>query len=780
MEEVESGFNAFQFGFEGSLRRRNRRVAFWMTMLFLSFALLAGCHRDSNVRKHKYLESGERYSAQGKNKEAAIQFANALKIDKNFAEAHFALAQTYLHMGALSGAYSELQKTVNLQPSNVKARIDLGNMLLAGNKADDAQAQATAAIALQPDNADVHALLSRIAAWRGQKDIALTEIHRALELAPNEASLHETYALLEAGDPAQIASVEDEVKKSVALDPKSVNAKLLLAAFYVRNNRLQEAEKIGWDAIATDPNSISARENVAQIVLKEGDQRRAEEVLRQASKDLAGDPRGVRLLADYYAGSGQLDKAKAEFADLAQKYPKNVSVKEGYVRVLLQVKDNAAAQSLVNDLMKKYSKDPQVAVLNGIVLFNNGKANDAVNALQTAVNNDPKDAFIQYWLGRAALVKGDTGLAEKSFQQAVQLNPRELEAREELAHIAGQRGDMSMLADMAEKTIATFPRFPGGYLWRATVELAHNSPDKAEADLKTAIINAPQSAQAYLMLGELRYSQKHYPEGVVLLEQALQYDPNSIPAMRGLVSYDLFRKQPGQAVARLNAQIAKSPKNSSFYDLLAQLQVQSKSFDQAAATAQKAMQVNPDDGEAAFLYAQLQVQRGQAANAISTWEQWSKAHPGNAGAFATLGMLEESLGDKRKAEDYYRKALQIQPAQPLAANNLAYLMLENGENVDVALTLAQTARRSMPNSPNSADTLAWAYYYKGTYGFARDLLEDAIKTNPNSQAMQYHLGMVYSKLGDKNNAASHLKKSVALAPDSPVAKNARAALQKAA
>jgi hypothetical protein len=39
--------------------------------------------------------------------------------------------------------------------------------------------------------------------------------------------------------------------------------------------------------------------------------------------------------------------------------------------------------------------------------------------------------------------------------------------------------------------------------------------------------------------------------------------------------------------------------------------------------------------------------------------------------------------------------------------------------------------------------------------------------------------MVYSKLGDKNNAASHLKKSVALAPDSPAAKDARAALQKA-
>jgi Tfp pilus assembly protein PilF len=104
-------------------------------------------------------------------------------------------------------------------------------------------------------------------------------------------------------------------------------------------------------------------------------------------------------------------------------------------------------------------------------------------------------------------------------------------------------------------------------------------------------------------------------------------------------------------------------------------------------------------------------------------------------------------------------------------------MLQNGENIDVALTLAQTARRASPNSPDSADTLAWAYYHKGTYGFARDLLEDAIKIDPNSAAMQYHLGMVYSKLQDKSSAAAHLKKAISLAPDSPAAKDARAALQ---
>jgi tetratricopeptide (TPR) repeat protein len=746
-------------------------------MLFVAVALLAGCHGDPNVRKQKYLESGKRYSAESKYKEAAIQFQNALKIDKNYPDAHYELAQAYVHLGQFSAAYGELARTVALQPTNYKARIDLGNLLLAGGKIDDAQAQANAVMAAQPNNPDVHAMLGAIAAKRGQKDQALNELHRALELDPNRAAFHEDLALLQAGDPTKTSSVEDELKKAVALDPKSVNAKLLLAAFYAKSSRWQEAEKTSWDAVATDPKSLSARESLTRIILKQGDQPRAEQVLRQASKDLADDPQGVRILADYYAGSGQMDKAKAEFASLSAKYPKNISVQKGYIRVLLEVKDYATAQKVVTELMKKNAKDPEVAGLNGIVLLNNGKASDAVNALMDATKNFPKDAFLQYWLGKAALSKGDSDLAEKSLRQAADLNPSRLDAEEELARIAAQRGDMNLLSDVADKTIAAAPRFPGGYVWRSLVEVSRNSPDKAEADLKTAMSVAPQSPQAYLELGKIRFTQKRFPEGVALLEQALQHDPNSVEAVRLLVSYDLYQKQPAKALALLNEQIDKSPKNSGLYDLLAQLQIQNKNLDQAAATAQKAIQLNPNDGEAVVLFAQIQVQRGQVANAIGAWEQWSKAHPNDAGSYAILGTLEEARGDIGKAETYYKKSLQIQPEQALAANNLAYRMLENGENADVALTLAQTARRAMPNSPKTADTLAWAYYHKGTYAFARDLLEDAVKTDPNNAAMQYHLGMVYSKLSDKNNAVVHLKKAISLAPDSPAGKDAKTVLQ---
>jgi len=549
-----------------------------------------------------------------------------------------------------------------------------------------------------------------------------------------------------------------------------------LASFYAGTARWYDGEQTMRDAVSADPKSIAARQGLAEMFLRQGKQADAEEVLRQASHDLADDPKGVMILAEYYVRSGQADKARAEFASLAAEHPKNLEVQENYVRSLLQVNDNATASRIVAELMKKNSRNPQVQALNGILLLNEGKPGDAANGLQSAAKDNPSDAFIQLWLGKAQLAKGDRQAAEAAFLRALELSPDRLDAAQELARIAGERGDLNLLADVAGKAIAAAPRVPDGYVWRATVEAAHNEQDKAEADFKQAISLTPQSAQAYLQFGKLRLTQKKYPEGIALLEHALQLDPNSVDTLRLLVSYDLYQKKPDAALNRVNAQIAKNPNNSNFYIILAQLQVETGNLDAATDAAQKAMQMNSGNVEAVLLFVQIQVQRGQVAGAIGAWEQWSRSHPNDPGVLALLGTLEESRGDNAKAETYYRKALEIKPDQPLAANNLAYAMLENNENLDVALSLAQTARRALPNSPSTADTLAWAYYKKGAYAFARDLLEEALKTNVNDAAMQYHLGMVYSKLENKNNAVIHLKKAIALAPDSASAKDAKVAL----
>src|SRR6266480_1761598 len=70
--------------------------------------LLTGCSRDPNVRKQKYFESGQRYSAEGKYREAVIQFRNATQVDGRFAAAHYQLSRSYIKLQDWQHAYMEL------------------------------------------------------------------------------------------------------------------------------------------------------------------------------------------------------------------------------------------------------------------------------------------------------------------------------------------------------------------------------------------------------------------------------------------------------------------------------------------------------------------------------------------------------------------------------------------------------------------------------------------------------------------------------------------------
>src|SRR6202020_3671788 len=108
----------------------------------LALGLTVGCRRDPNKEKQRYLESGKRYADQGKYKEATIQFANALKVDHNFAEAHYQLSKVLIKQGSMMPAYGELMRTVDLQPHNIPARVDLGNLLVAGGQPATATEQA--------------------------------------------------------------------------------------------------------------------------------------------------------------------------------------------------------------------------------------------------------------------------------------------------------------------------------------------------------------------------------------------------------------------------------------------------------------------------------------------------------------------------------------------------------------------------------------------------------------------------------------------------------------
>ena len=747
--------------------------------LSLSVLFVAGCNRDPNVRKQKYLESGQRYETAGKLREAGIQFSNALKIDHNYGDAHFELAKVYLQMGSVNAAYAEFLKTVDLSPNNIKARLDLGNLSLVGGRADLAQVQAKAILTLQPNNPDAYALLASIAAHNGDRVEAEKQIRQAISLAPNRAVFHTSLALLLGSDPTKAPIAEQELNQAIGLDGNDVLAHLALAALLEQRGDVNDAQTQLVSAVKVAPKSLEAREALVGFYVRRGNTAAAEQTTRQATIDFADSEKGGAMLADYYIRTGQLDKAETAYEQLSKDHPKSFQLNYQYARILVLRHKDAQVPAVSAVLEKLGPNSPQTHIVQSSILVDAGKIDAAMDNLKKAVADTPDDAQLHLAYAKVALTKGVMDVASTQFHEAARLNPRSIEAQAGLAQIAERSHDTAGLLQAAQAAITLEPNYAPAYMWRASAEAAQKQFPQAQVDVQTSLQKQPDNPEAYVELGEVYAAQQRFPDAIAQLEKADDLAPGFMPAVVELVKIYSFQKAPAKAIAFIQSQIAKVPSNPLLYVVLADIQGQTGDLPGAATSSQKAYQLAPDNHDVVVAYSRSLVSLGHPEQAISLWSGWIAKHPSDDQATSMLGELEDHAGNKAAAMQYYQKAIQINPNQYWALNNLAYLMLDQHQNLDVALSLAQQARTLRPHEASTGDTLAWVYYAKGMYGSSRDLLEDAAKSDPADPAIQYHLGMAYSKLGDRPNASIHLKKAITLAQagkDNDTAKNAETAL----
>lgn len=753
----------------------SNRLASAKWTLFLVLTLLAACARDPMVRRKEYFESGMHYFQKANYPAAAIQFQNAIQSDPRYADAHYQLALTYLKQGMWSGAYQELLRTVDLEPNNAKAQTDLSKLLLAGRRFQEAHDRADTVLAVDPGNADAQMVLANADAALGNIGAGIQESQKAVEMAPDRPETFLSLALLQAKN-NQPSDAEKNFLKTIAVNPKFLPGLLAIGEFYLQQRRLADAEKEFGAAISAAPDNPTPRAAMASLFLAEGRKADAEKSLSEAKNALPNNPDAYRMLGDYYLSLGDLDKALTEFASLHQAHPKDLRVKKTYIQLLILQNQVPQAKKLNDEISKASPKDTDALLLAGQILGREGHPADAIPLFQQALKNAPDNAAAHYQLGLAYSMTGSLEQAQSQWRAAVQLQPSFLDAQRALANMALRRGDWDLLAQSADQLIRSEPGAAEGFIFRGTERLARNDLSGAETYLRKALEVAPENSIPYVRLGELRATQNRGDEAQKLFAQALDRDPNSIEALRGLTALFLQHKQPAKAISAVQAQIAKAPNNSSFYFLLGELLFNNKQLDKAEPALQKALELDQNNVDAILLLARLQTEKGSVDQAIASYQRAIQNDPRELRLYIAQGSLEENRGNWQQAEKLYQTALQVQPDYPVAANNLAYLLLEHEGNQDVALSLAQTARRGLPDVPNTADTLAWAYYYKGAYGSAIDLLREAVKSAPNNPTYRYHLGMVYQKSKDTSRAREQLEQALKLNPPQPLATEIRKAL----
>ena len=94
-----------------------KRSSAVVLMLFVALAFCA-CKKDPQKAKAKYLASGEAFLKQKKYGDAAVEFQNAIRIDPNYAEAYYQLAQAELGRKDFQKAFLALKKTTELDPNS--------------------------------------------------------------------------------------------------------------------------------------------------------------------------------------------------------------------------------------------------------------------------------------------------------------------------------------------------------------------------------------------------------------------------------------------------------------------------------------------------------------------------------------------------------------------------------------------------------------------------------------------------------------------------------------
>jgi tetratricopeptide (TPR) repeat protein len=742
--------------------------------LALAAMLAAACHRDPHAAMLKFAKSGDEYAAQGKIPEAIVEYRNALEKDPRAGDVRVKLADAYLKRGDAANAVQEYVRAADVLP-DAKVQLKAGGLLLMAHRFDDAKVRAEKVLAGDPKNVDAQILLANSLAGLKNLDGAVSQLEEAIQLNPDRSATYTNLGALELGR-GRRDEAEKAFRRAVELAPKSASAHLALGSFFWATGRLDAAEQELTGALAVEPDNVLAHRSAAMFYIATNRRDRAEPHLRRVL-DLTRSAAAALTLADYYVAQKNESAARQVLQPLAD--AKGTSAVAG---VRLAALDRAGGHSpdaykRLDALIASEPTNLEAQVLKGSFLLADQKLDEALKIANAVVEAHHDSVAAYYLLGRVQAARKQPDAAIAAYQEVVRLNPLASDAKVALARLQLASGHTNSSVGFAEEALKAQPQNADARLILVRGLIMRGDLDRAEESLKVLRAKYPNSAEVHVQAGMLLGRRKQIAEARGEFEQALRLQPRSLEAVAGLVALDLSARQFDAARARVDA-LAKAPDaNATALGLAARTYAASGDLKTSEDLLRRAVATDPSYLAGYAALGQLYARQGKLDAALTELDSLAQRQPKPVAALTLSGIILEAQGKKAEAQAKLERVLQIDNEAPVAANNLAWMYVENGGNLDVALQLAQTAKRKLPDSAEVNDTLGFIYYKKNLLALAIAPLQLSVQKDPNIPTFHYHLGMVYAKAGNASEARQALTRALALKPDFADAAEARAALE---
>ena len=249
---------------------------------------------------------------------------------------------------------------------------------------------------------------------------------------------------------------------------------------------------------------------------------------------------------------------------------------------------------------------------------------------------------------------------------------------------------------------------------------------------------------------------KNLPRAEEEFRKLLKEDWADTAALSGLV--ETYRKEGEfeRALSLLPESLDRHPASQMTRALLADTALQAGKRDLAIALYRDLLAIWPRSPQIYMGLAAAYYSKGDLSRAAENIRQALSYSPQDGASLALLGNVLAGSGNWREAITTFHRALALEPGNPAAMNDLAYLSAETGGSLDEAEKLAQKAATTAPNNRNFSDTLRWIYLKSYSTENALQIFQQLAKQYPEKAVYRYHLGMALMTKHERIAATAEL------------------------
>jgi tetratricopeptide (TPR) repeat protein len=603
------------------------------------------------------------------------------------------------------------------------------------------------------------------------------------------ASIYEDNAVSE-GKPENINRAVEEYKLALNADPTSPELNDALAALYFRVGKAKDAEATTRGLLKTSPNDIEAHKLLGRIYLRqlgEGENAGAtaattnnvlDQAIAEFEKIVSLQPSSVEdrmVLGQLYTVKHDSKKAEEEFKTAQAIEPESEEVVLNLARLYAESGDLQHAAKVIEDVPMN-DRTSKMEFTLGAAYDQLKQPKNAISAYRRAVDMEPGDLHTLDALAQALLSNDQMDEALKQYQQLAAADPENPEALVHISEIQRRQGKFEDALTTVRKARKLDPTsLEAGYNEGLLLDVLGRF-DEASQTYSAMVDLTSHANGAYTdeeknnrsifleRLGAIYLEQNKSDQAIAAYQKMIDMGgDSSLRGYQGQVDAYRGAKQFAKAIEVSRKAVEANPKNRELKLLLAGELADEDKADEGLGMAKTLLNNSADDRVVWIAMGQIDVRLRRwkdAEDAFSKAEPLSTKKEDRTYLLFLRGELAERQKHYEPAEQLFRQALDLDPANAMTLNYLGYMLADKGARLPEALKMIRKAVDLEPGNGAYLDSLGWVYFKMGEYELAEDNLRQAVERDQADPTVHEHMGDLYEKTGRIRQAAEQWQLAV--------------------